>query len=83
LERQIQYLMQHCSAKGYRVVEVLSDVVSGLNTERRGLLKLFNHVVNRKVDVVVATYKDRLTGFNFKYLEYFSGQFGINLEGAS
>jgi len=41
LERQIQYLTQYCSAKGYRVVDVLSDVASGLNTERRGLPKLF------------------------------------------
>jgi len=37
------------------VVDVLSDVANGLNTERRGLLKLFNHVVNRQKDVVVVT----------------------------
>jgi len=34
LERQIQYLTQYCSAKGCRVIDVLSDVASGLNTER-------------------------------------------------
>jgi len=31
LERQIQYLTQHCSAEGYRVVDVLSDDARGLN----------------------------------------------------
>jgi len=66
LERQIQYLTQYCSAKGYRVVDVLSDVASGLKANRRGLLKLFNYVVNRQVDVVVVTYKDRLTRFGFE-----------------
>ncbi len=80
LERQIQYLTQHCSAKGYKVVDVLSDVASGLKTNRRGLLKLFNYVMNRQVDVVVVTYKDRLTRFGFEYLEYFFRRFGVKIE---
>jgi putative resolvase len=80
LERQIQYLTQHCSSKGYRVVDILSDVASGLKTDRKGLLKLFNYVANRQVDVVVVTYRDRLTRFGFEYLEYFFKQFGVRVE---
>jgi len=80
LERQVQYLAQYCTAKGYRVVDVLSDIASGLNTERGGLLKLFNYVVNKQVDVVVVTYRDRLTRFGFEYLEYFFRQFGVRIE---
>jgi len=80
LERQIQYLTQYCSAKGYRVIDVITDVASGLKTNRRGLLKLFNHITNRQVDVVVVTYKDRLTRFGFEYLEYFFMQYGVRIE---
>jgi len=80
LERQVQYLTQYCSAKGYRVVDILSDVASGLNTERKSLLKLFDYAVNRQVDVVVVTYKDRLTRFGFEYLEYFFKQYGVSIE---
>jgi putative resolvase len=80
LDRQIQYLTQYCASKGYRVVDVLSDVASGLKTERRGLLKLFDYVVNRQVDVVVVTYRDRLTRFGFEYLEYFFKQYGVSIE---
>ncbi len=80
LERQIECLTQYCSAKGYKVVDVLSDVASGLNTNRRGLLKLFDHVVNKQVDAVVATYKDRLTRFGFEYLDYFFKQYGVRIE---
>ena len=80
LERQIQYLTQYCSAKGYSVVDVLSDVASGLKTNRRGLLKLFNYVVNKQADVVVITYKDRLTRFGFEYLEYFFKQYGVRID---
>ena len=80
LERQVQYLTQYCSSKGYRVVDVLSDVASGLKTDRKGLLKLFNYVVNRQVDIVVITYRDRLTRFGFEYLEYFFNQYGVRIE---
>jgi len=80
LERQIQYLTQYCTAKGYRVVDVLSDIASGLKTNRRGLQKLFNYIVNKEVDVVVVTYKDRLTRFGFEYLEYFFKQYGVRIE---
>jgi len=80
LERQIQYLTQYCTAKGYRVVDTLSDTASGLNTRRRGLLKPFSYVVNRQVDVVVVTYRDRLTRFGFEYLEYFFKQYGVRIE---
>lgn len=80
LEGQIQYLTQYCSSKGYRVVDALSDVASGLKTDRRGLLKLFDYVVNRQVDVVVVTHRDRLTRFGFEYLEHFFNQHGVKIE---
>jgi len=80
LKRQISYLTEYCIAKGYKVVDVLSDVGSGLNTSRKGLLKLFDYVVNRKVDVVVITYKDRLTRFGFEYLEFFFKQYNVRIE---
>jgi len=80
LERQVQYLTEYCASKGYRVVDVLSDVASGLKTDRKGLLRLFNYVVNRQVDVVVVTYRDRVTRFGFEYLEYFFKQYGVRVE---
>ena len=80
LERQVEYLLQYCSTKGYRVVDVLSDEASGLKTDRRGLLKLFDYVANRQVDVVVVMYRDRLTRFGFEYLEYFFKQHNVRVE---
>ena len=37
-------------------------------------------MVNRQVDVVIITYKDRLTRFGFEYLEYFFKQYGVRIE---
>jgi len=43
-------------------------------------MKLFDYVVNRQVDVVVVTYRDRLTRFSFEYLEFFFRQHGVKIE---
>jgi len=43
-------------------------------------MKLFKYVVDGQVDVVVVTYKDRLTRFCFDYLEYFFKQYGVRIE---
>jgi len=80
LERQIDYLTNYATAKGYKVVEVLKDVASGLNTQRKGLLRLFKLVEGRSVDVVLITYKDRLTRFGFEYLEEFFSTMGVKIE---
>jgi len=79
LERQIQYLTQYCSTKGYRVVDTLSDVASSIEANRRGLLKLFDYVINKQVDAIIVTYKDRLTRFCFEHLEYFFKEHGVSI----
>jgi len=81
LERQVRYLLEYCASKGYRVVETITDVGSGLKTYRRGLKKLFDLVVSKQVEVVVMTYRDRLTRFGFEYLDYFFNQHGARIEG--
>ena len=80
LERQVEYLKGYCSAKGYNTVDILIDVASGLDEKRRGLRELFDYVVNGKVNVVVISYKDRLTRFGFKYLEEFFRSHGVRIE---
>ena len=80
LERQVNYLTNYATAKGYKVVEVLKDIASGLNTGRKGLLRLFKLVEGRSVDVVLITYKDRLTRFGFEYIEEFFSTVGVKIE---
>jgi predicted site-specific integrase-resolvase len=82
LEGQVQYLRQYCSSKGYRVVDVLSDVASGLRADRKGLLRLLDYVTSRQADVVVVAYRVRLTRFGLEYLEFFLRQYGVKVEAA-
>ena len=79
LERQINYLTNYATAKGYKVVEVLKDIASGLNTQRKGLLRLFKLVEGRSVDTILITYKDRLTRFGFEYIEEFFSTMGVKI----
>lgn len=66
LESQSKRLRDFCVAKGWSVKEVVEEIGSGLNDDRRKLSKLFS---NHKVTRVVVEHKDRLTRFGFNYLK--------------
>ena len=80
LERQVEYLKNYCSTKGYQVVKILTDISSGLNENRKGLKQLFKLVESGEVGKVVITYRDRLTRFGFKYLEQYFNSHGVEIE---
>jgi len=80
LDRQIEKLRSYCSARGYRVVDVITDVASGLKEDRSGLQKLFDIVEKRQADVVVVEFKNRLTRFGFEYLKRYFESHGARVE---
>ena len=80
LDRQVERLRSYCSAKGYKVVDVITDVASGLKEDRNGLQKLFNIVEKHQTDVVVVEFKDRLTRFGFDYLKRYFESHGVKVE---
>ncbi len=80
LERQVKRLRNYCSARGYKVIGVITDVASGLKEDRSGLIKLFDMVENKRIDVVVVEFKDRLTRFGFDYLQRYFGSHGVRIE---
>jgi len=64
LIRQEQRLRDYCSAKGWTVRTVYSEIASGLNDNRSKLNKLLEMNCN-----IVVEHKDRLTRFGFRYIE--------------
>jgi Predicted site-specific integrase-resolvase len=80
LNRQVERLKAYCSARGYRVVDVVTDVASGLKEDRSGLQKLFDIVEERQADIVVVEFKDRLTRFGFNYLKRYFESHGARIE---
>ena len=80
LDRQIERLRNYCSAKGYKVIDVITDIASGLKEDRSGLHKLFDMAEKRQTDVVVVEFKYRLTRFGFDYLKRYFESHGVKIE---
>ena len=80
LDRQIERLRSYCSAKGYKIIEVITDVASGLKEDRSGLQRLFDIVEKHQVDVVAIEFRDRLTRFGFDYLKRYFESHGVKIE---
>lgn len=80
LRRQIEVLKEYCASKKYRTVKSVSDVGSGVNDNRKGLLALLRDVSRGKCDVVVANYNDRLSRFGMGIIREFMASWGVNLE---
>ena len=79
LPKQQLKLREYVRNKGWILVAEIKDIGSGLNERRRGLRKLFKLVTRNMVDVVVITYKDRLTRFGFRYIEEFFRSYNVEI----
>lgn len=62
LERQKQVLELYCAAQGW-TFEVMSDLGSGINYNKKGLKTLIQAIIDDEVARLVITHKDRLLRF--------------------
>jgi len=62
LERQKQVLQQYCARQGW-TFELVSDLGSGINDQKKGLRRLLASIIDGKVGRLVITHKDRLLRF--------------------
>lgn len=79
LERQIKYVKEYMIAKGYQF-EIITDIGSGINYNNKGLNKLIDMIIDRKVSKIVVFYKDRLVRFGFELIEKICTKFGTEIE---
>jgi putative resolvase len=64
LEHQKTYM-----TKKYPKYEVIEDIGSGINFNRKGLRKIIKLGIEGKINKLVVAYKDRLTRFGFELIE--------------
>lgn len=69
LERQVENVKTYALAHGYRF-ELVTDIGSGINYNKKGLLYLIDRVLSGDVERVVILYKDRLIRFGFELIEH-------------
>jgi len=78
LTNQIRRLENFAKSQGWNY-EVISEIASGVNENRRQLRKLLNMVKRGEVEKVVIEYPDRLARFGYEYLKFFFESFGVEL----
>ncbi|HHD2593796.1 TPA: IS607 family transposase, partial [Clostridium perfringens] len=79
LERQIENVKTYMYAKGYQF-EIISDIGSGINYNKKGLNQLIDMITNLEVDKIVVLYKDRLIRFGYELIENICEKYGTTIE---
>ena len=64
LERQVAYMKFK-----YPDYEIISDIGSGINFKRPGLLKIIDYAISDNLDTLVVAYKDRLCRIGYDLIE--------------
>lgn len=79
LERQIENISTYMIAKGYQF-EIITDIGSGINYTKKGLLSLIDRIMIGDIEKVVILYKDRLIRFGYELIEHICSQFDTEIE---
>ena len=79
LERQVNNLKLYLDNK-YKSYDIITDIGSGINYTKKGLLSLIDKINKKEVDVIVVLYKDRLLRFGFELIEYFAKVNNVKIE---
>lgn len=79
LERQIDNVRTYMIAKGYSF-EIISDIGSGINYNKKGLNKLIDMITSSEVDKIVVLYKDRLLRLGYELIENLCNKYETVIE---
>lgn len=79
LQRQIDNISMYCTARGYQF-RVISDLGSGLNYSKKGLLELIELICSNEIDRIVVNYKDRLIRYGYEIIEEVCKHHNVTIE---
>lgn len=79
LTRQKELVENYLSTKG-KQYEIITDIGSGLNYQKKGLIKLINDITSNKIDTIVVLHKDRLVRFGFELIKIIAENFNSKIE---
>ncbi len=78
LQRQKEVVELFCAQNGWQV-EIIEDLGSGLNYNKKGLKRLIRLIVDSKVERLVLTHKDRLLRFGSELIFSLCEHFGTEI----
>ena len=79
LVNQVNFLQQYANAKGLIVDEIIEDLGSGLNYNRKKWNKLIDESINGQVSKIIITHKDRFIRFGYDWFERFLLNLGVQI----
>jgi predicted site-specific integrase-resolvase len=79
LNRQTQLIETYLIIKN-KPFKIITDVGSGINYKKPGLLSLIKMINDKEIDTVYILYKDRLVRFGYELVEYFCQINKVNIE---
>ena len=80
MERQKQLISNYAKEKCYGDIQVLTDIGSEFNANRKSFLKLLDMVSERRISKVIIAYENRLTRFGIETLKKMFTTFGTEIE---
>ena len=80
LNHQVCILKEYALKNGVKVDEIITDIGSGMNADRRGFNQLLSMIFKNKVDTVYISFKDRLIRFGFDYIKNICEMFNTKIE---
>lgn len=79
LKNQIKFLREFCNAKGIIIDEVVEDIGSGLNYNRKKWNELIESCMENKIDTIFVTHKDRFIRFGYEWFERFLLKWNVKI----
>ena len=79
LKRQINNVSSYCIARGYQF-KVISDLGSGLNYYKKGLIELLDLICSNEIERIVINYKDRLIRYGYEIIEEVCKHHNVSIE---
>ena len=77
LDSQAIRVERYCIAKGYRIVGIVKEIGSGVNDNRKKLVKMLQR---NDYHLIVCEHKDRLTRVGFNYIKVLLNSQGKEVE---
>ena len=79
LQNQEEILRNYTNAKGVILDEVLFDIGSGINYNRKNFNKILELVEDEEISEIYVTYKDRFVRFGFDWFDTFCEKHGAKI----
>ncbi len=79
LKNQVEFLKTYCNANGVIINDVITDIGSGLNYNRKKWNTLLDEVISGKIDKIYIAFPDRFIRFGFDWFKQFCEKFDTKI----